>query len=132
LDSLEAKLNKLENAWETFIMGLANDETIKAGVDILTGILEAINKIIDVISGGSGLRKSIISLGAAFAALKIGGGVFGALLDTAKEAASGSGSLTGSAFVSSLKTTMGERFKGFGEFFRALFPSKKKMKALVE
>lgn len=72
LESLESKLNKLKNAWDQFTMGLANDEAIKFCVDALTKILETINSIIDGISGGNGLVKSITSLGMAFGAFKIG------------------------------------------------------------
>lgn len=62
LESLESKLNKLKNAWDQFTMGLANDEAIKFAVDVLTKILETINSIIDGISGGNGLVKSLVSL----------------------------------------------------------------------
>lgn len=63
LESLESKLNKLKNAWDQFTMGLANDEAIKFCVDALTKILETINSIVDGISGGNGLVKSLVSLG---------------------------------------------------------------------
>ena len=43
LSSLETKLNQLKNAWDTFTMGLANNEFIKAAIDILTKMLEAVN-----------------------------------------------------------------------------------------
>jgi len=39
LESLETKLNKLKNAWNEFLMGIANDEFIKGVVDILTFII---------------------------------------------------------------------------------------------
>ena len=45
LDSLETKLNKLKNAWDTFTQGLANNEFIKGAIDLLTDILTAINKV---------------------------------------------------------------------------------------
>jgi hypothetical protein len=54
-------------------MGLANDELVKAGVSTLTFVLEAINKIIDAISGGNGLSKSIITLMTVIGALRGGG-----------------------------------------------------------
>lgn len=71
-ESLESKLNKLKNAWDAFTMGLTNSEVIKFGVDLLTNFLTTINKLIDGISGGNGLIKSILSLGIAFGGLKIG------------------------------------------------------------
>lgn len=72
LDGLDAKLTKLKNAWDQFAMGLANNEFIKGAVDVLTGLLNTINSIIDGISGGNGLAKSVLSLGFAFSAFKLG------------------------------------------------------------
>lgn len=72
LDSLSAKLTKLKNAWDQFAMGLANNEFIKGAIDVLTGLLNTINSIIDGISGGNGLAKSVLSLGFAFSAFKLG------------------------------------------------------------
>ena len=43
LDSMESKLTKLKNAWDEFVMGLANNEVIKLGIDVLTGFLNVIN-----------------------------------------------------------------------------------------
>lgn len=77
LDSLEAKLNKLKNAWDQFAMGLANNEFIKGAVDLLTNLLNTINSIINAVSGGDGLAKSVLSLTAAFAAFKIGKSILG-------------------------------------------------------
>lgn len=54
LESLEAKLQRLSNAWQEFTMGLANNEAIKTGVDLLTLLLETINKITGV-AGNEGL-----------------------------------------------------------------------------
>ena len=72
LDSLDAKLTKLKNAWDQFAMGLANNEFIKGAIDALTGLLNTINSVIDGISGGNGLAKSVLSLGFAFSAFKLG------------------------------------------------------------
>ena len=77
LESLESKTNKLKNAWDQFTMGLANDEAIKFAVDGLTNILTLINNIIDGISGGNGLVKSITSIGMAVGAFKIGKSLLG-------------------------------------------------------
>ena len=82
LDSLASKLTKLKNAWDQFTMGLANNEIIGAAVTLLTGLLTAINEIIDGISGGNGLIKSVVTLGAAFAGLKAGGAIIDKILRT--------------------------------------------------
>jgi TP901 family phage tail tape measure protein len=82
LDSLASKLTKLKNAWDQFTMGFANNEIIGAAVTLLTGLLTAINGIIDGISGGNGLIKSVVTLGAAFAGLKAGGAIIDKILRT--------------------------------------------------
>ena len=73
MDSLESKLNQLHNAWQQFTMGIANNGMIKMAVDGLTGFLNITNKIIDVLSLGSGALKSFLSVFAAFTGLKIAG-----------------------------------------------------------
>ena len=80
LESLETKLSKLKNAWDEFVMGLSNNEVIKTAVDVLTGLLQTINKIIDGLSGGNGLIKSIISITAAIGGLKLGKSVISSLI----------------------------------------------------
>lgn len=82
LDSLASKLTKLKNAWDQFTMGLANNEIIGAAVTLLTDLLTAINGIIDGISGGNGLIKSVITLGAAFAGIQTGGAIMDKILRT--------------------------------------------------
>lgn len=73
LESLAAKLTKLKNAWDEFAMGLTNNVIIKGAVDSLTFLLTAINKLIDGLSGGHGLIKSVMALGAVWGGLKLGG-----------------------------------------------------------
>lgn len=90
LDSVQAKLSELKNAWDQFTMGIANDTLIKAGIDTLTKILSTINDIISAISGNNGLIKSIVSIGASFLALRGGaklfkGGFIGSIFGASKE-----------------------------------------------
>ena len=82
LDSLDAKSQQLKNAWNQFVMGLANDEVIKGGVTALTWLLETINKVIDALSGGNGLSKSIITLMAVIGALRGGSALFRKIFDS--------------------------------------------------
>ena len=79
LESMEAKLQNLNNAWNQFIMGLANSDLLKAGVDALTGLLNAINGIISGLSGESGGTKTIMSLLTVIGALKGGSLLAGSL-----------------------------------------------------
>lgn len=73
LESLEAKLTKLKNAWDEFAMGLTNNVIIKGAVDTLTVLLTAVNRLIDGLSGGHGLIKSVMTLGVVWGGLKLGG-----------------------------------------------------------
>ncbi len=69
LESLESKLNQLKNAWDTFTMGILNNEAIKFGVDVLTKLLNVINKVTEGFGGFSG---TVSKLGFVFMAFKIG------------------------------------------------------------
>ena len=99
LESLETKLNKLKNAWDTFTQGLANNQFIKMAVDILTGLLTAINKVTEGFGpwSGSALKIGLVTtaLIAGDKALRIftqslkgGSSVLGAFGNTFKAAGS--------------------------------------------
>lgn len=75
LDSMESKLAQLKNAWDQFTMGLANNEILKFGVELLTSILTTVNKLIEALSGGNGLTKSFLSLVAVLISLRTGKGI---------------------------------------------------------
>ena len=67
LDSMEAKLNKLKNAWDQFTMGLMNNQLLKFGVDALTEGFTIINKFIDLLGRippkpFEGITKSVLTL----------------------------------------------------------------------
>lgn len=74
LDSLQAKINQLTNAWDTFTMGLANNVVIKGAVDALTGILTVINKITGAFGNGAG---AVLKFMTAMSLIKAGGVAFG-------------------------------------------------------
>ena len=61
LNSLDAKLNRLKNSWDTFVQGLANSSFIKASVDALTFLLNILNKITDIL-GANGISDFAITL----------------------------------------------------------------------
>ena len=79
LDSLDAKLERLNNAWQEFTMNLANNELIKFGVDFLANFLETINSITEALSGGNGMVKSILTLGEVVVGLKTGKNIFNSI-----------------------------------------------------
>lgn len=72
LDSLEAKVNKLRDAWEEFLMGIANSDLIKGSIDLLTKLLEVINKLT---KGTGGLDSAFMKLAVVGTALQFGGGL---------------------------------------------------------
>jgi hypothetical protein len=70
---MSTKIQKLKNAWNEFLMGLANNKVLKGAVDILTNIIETINKMVGGIKGGLGDGiKTITSLLLAVGSIKIG------------------------------------------------------------
>jgi hypothetical protein len=73
MDSLEAKVEKLKNAWHEFTMGIANSDLLKFGVDVLTNLIEIINKATDGVNGFGGAISKIISV---FAIFKLGSKIF--------------------------------------------------------
>lgn len=82
LESLESKVARLNNAWTNFTMGIANNTLIKVGVDAIYGLIEAVNKMTDILPGGtSGIAKLAVSL----ASLKTGGKIFDNLFKNFKE-----------------------------------------------
>jgi TP901 family phage tail tape measure protein len=73
MDSLEAKMEKLRNAWHEFTMGIMNSELVKFGVDALTKFLEIVNK---ATSGLKGLGGSITKILSILVVFKLGKTIF--------------------------------------------------------
>lgn len=100
LESLDAKLQKLKNAWDTFTMGLANSEIVKGGVDLLTWILETVNKLTEAFDGIGG---SVAKIGLAIAALRAGKGLFNLFTGQAYSAGTQAGAKFAAGLVASIK-----------------------------
>ena len=81
LDSMEAKLNKLRNAWNSFVMGLANSSMIKSLVEALTNVLDILNKITDLLGSGT-FFDFLTTLGLIIGTLKVGKKALGGLFAT--------------------------------------------------
>ena len=102
LDSFEAKMNKLQNAWQQFTMSIANNTFVKGAVDGVTLVLDTVNELINTLSGGNGVVKSFLSLFTAFTGLKVAGrvingliGGLGGMLDPATKGGFGAGARAG-------------------------------------
>lgn len=88
-ESLEFKLNQLKDAYHSFIMGIANSTAIKTVVDVLITGFDKVNSIIQTATGGvdnfnnglNGVLRTILSIGTAYAALKVGGKVLNTGVD---------------------------------------------------
>ena len=77
MESLEAKLAKLKVAWDQFTMNIANDSLIKVGIDLLTKLLETINKLTEKLPGAV---KSFANLALVFVGLRTGGALVNKML----------------------------------------------------
>ena len=110
LDSMQSKLDRLKNAWNEYIMGLANNAIIKTAVDLLTGFLNIVNKISSSASGKKGIFKSLIDIGFLTAGIKLAkatfNGFFGWLVKTGKSRGAVAGTATGQGFGAGINKTL--------------------------
>lgn len=73
LDSLQSKLNLLENAWREFTTGITNSTLIKGAIDLITSLLTGINNLT---KGMGDVPGAIAKIGIALGGLKLGKGLF--------------------------------------------------------
>ena len=113
LDSFEAKMNRLQNAWQQFTMGIANNTFVKGTVDGITLIIDKVNELIDGLSHGNGVIKSFLSIFTAFTGLKIAGramngliGGLGGMLDPTTKGGFGKGMQTGAMGMGANRITV--------------------------
>lgn len=64
LESLDSKLNALTNAWDTFVMGIADDSAVKFFVDVGTAAINATNSFTELFGSLGGVAKIGIMAGA--------------------------------------------------------------------
>ena len=130
LDSLEAKLNKLKNAWDLFTMGLADDALVKGAVNTLTLILTTVNKITDALGGG--MLSSIARVAIALNALKLGKFGFNWMTPKLSKASSSPiGQLLGKILGFDLFSTKTKDDKGAQTFKNTVIEAGKQFAALV-
>jgi hypothetical protein len=75
LEGVEAKLEKLKNAWHEFTMGIMDSDLVKKGIDILTKFLEILNKMTKGI-GDKGFGGGLMKLLSIFGIFKMGMAIF--------------------------------------------------------
>lgn len=112
LESLEAKLNQLKDAWDEFTMGIANNTLIKAGIDALTNLLELINSLTKSLPGPTkGIGNLLLMIGGFAAGKKVMGAFFASTLNNivslGKVGAEG-GTAYGLSFNAALKKELGK------------------------
>lgn len=78
LDSMETKLQKLKNAWDSFLLGITNNEIIKAGVDGLTLLIEGVNSFTEALGPVGQILSRILVL---ILGLKAGKKIFDSLFN---------------------------------------------------
>jgi hypothetical protein len=60
LESMESKLQQLKNAWDEFTMGIMNSTFLKAGIDILTKLINLMNRTTNAFGSS---EKSVLDWG---------------------------------------------------------------------
>jgi len=106
LDSLDSKLNRLQNAYDTFTMGLMESDLVKGVVDILTGIINAINNITKGLNGWAGILPKILMLWSGFkVARTVFNGLFGSINKIFREAGTEAGKAFKAAVEGEIKKT---------------------------
>lgn len=113
LDSLETKLNRLKNAWDEFVMGLAKDEVIKWVVDALTSVIGAVNSLTAALPGA---LKSLSRLAIALTAFKGAKAIFNGLFKNI-------GTAMGMQAKNAGKESAGLFVNGFSGALQKLWPS---------
>lgn len=73
LDSLSSKMERLKNAWHEFTMGIIDSDLVKTGIDMLTKLLETVNKITNAFGKVGG---PLAKIGVIMAGFKLGRGLF--------------------------------------------------------
>ena len=101
-ESLESKLNRLKNAWNEFLMGITNSKIVKGFVDLLTNLLNIVNKLTN---GFGDVTSSILKMSVAIATIKGGKALFN------------SAGFDSFLSVFTGKSANGEKAKGFGQLF---------------
>ena len=77
LESMQSKLAKLKNSWDTLMMGIVDNAFMKGAIDALTGLLNIINEFFaEVDKRSNSTIGSITRIGAAILLLRAGRVVF--------------------------------------------------------
>ena len=120
LESLQTKLSRLKNAWDEFILGLANSDVIKGAVDALTDLITAINTLIKGVSKGNASVKMITTFFTAFTGFKIGQKAFGGtqvgkFFSGLTQIAGGQGKASATEFAENFYSKLSDKIVNYGD-----------------
>ena len=118
-DSLESKLNKLDNAWTVFTTNIADSSTIKAAIDVLTKLLETINNIVE----SSGKLGPALQVGIALAGAKVVAGSVAGVAPLIGQMTRGSldeGTTIGAQLGKSILGGIKKEFQGVSKIFDSI------------
>ena len=120
LESLEAKMNQLKDAWDQFTMGIANNTLIKGGIDALTGLLNIINKLTEHLPGATkGIANLLLMIGGFVGGKKIFDAFFASTLTNIKMLSAG-GAKAGVVYGKSFREALAIEFAKTGKTLTGL------------
>ena len=106
LDSMEAKVNQLKNAWNEFTMNIMNSDFLKGAIDAATTFLDIINKVTEVFSGLpkpiGDIATSLMAIGTIMGGFALGKNIIQG--DKLRDKITGATQVTGSWRDSQVKT----------------------------
>lgn len=108
LESFQTKVERLKNAYNEFVLGIANSSVIKAGIDLLTGILTKLNELTKgATETGTSFKKLMLSIGLFSGAKAVLKGFEKNILGSIAQAFGKEGQNSGKSFIEGL----GESFQ---------------------
>lgn len=107
LESFQTKVERLKNAYNEFVLGIANSSVIKAGIDLLTGILTKLNELTKgATKTGTSFKKLMLSIGLFSGAKAVLKGFEKNILGSIAQAFGKEGQNSGKSFIDGLKDSL--------------------------
>lgn len=103
MESLSAKLNKLQNAWDSFTMGFLDNEAIKFVIDMLTKLITVLDK---ASQGLGGFGDTLLKVGMVFAVFKTGEAIYNKFILGLVEKFRSAGAEAGRAFAEEVRNAV--------------------------
>ena len=117
LESMEAKLNQLKNTWQEFTLGLMDQGVLKGLIEVLNGILTAINKITNLPGVLGGASKALLGFFTLFTGKKLFSAISKSIIPNLVGTFTGAGVKSGMSFGSALVDEFSNVKKVINKFF---------------